>query len=540
MKRATLTPNRFITFTPSWWAKGFVLFIGLIFWGSCLDETSYFGFRKDPRFQLKYKEFSIPAYTVQADSVRSQNTFVSTGSDRLLCGKVNSPIDPNFGSITSTLFTQFLSSPAKINQTGKTGFKVKKLTFSLALDYYVYGDTLDSPSTFTLHQISGAGLNPANEYHTNSNAEYDLNPISTSAYEFKTSRFRLDSLKLYPGYNADGITTNDVYDTLTFDIPFDSELASALFDSAMRKGIYSWQKTVSGDDTLAFNDFKTDSVFLTIFKGFAVVPAGGNRVLGFKSLISSLFGSSRLTLYYEYEEGGVSKIGKHYYFLQGLTGFSKVEVDRSGTNISGLPSTAIYSNFNAPDNYCYVQSGTGLYTKLDLTAVRATFDSIENVAINSAELIIPLEPASARPHVRTPGGLFLRTVKNNSRFFVPPQIQRIGADGKPLVDTQGNPVMGPDPQYGGYYYCISNEIYLDALGDDQRILNLAYRMDDDGQYYRGYLTEFFEYHTRLPETISRVNYLALVPSSSVFGKSLDGVSFKKDQVKLRVYYTQTK
>ena len=188
-----------------------------------------------------------------------------------------------------------------------------------------------------------------------------------------------------------------------------------------------------------------------------------------------------------------------------------------------------------------MQSGTGVYAKLELTAVRDYFDAIENVAINSAELIIPVEAPSVRAHYGKPTGLLLRTVTNSNRFFVPPLIQLTNTQGKPAVNPDGSPVIGYDPKYGGNYYCISNDGFLDAVNDEGSILRLAYTKSKEGQYYyRGFLSEYFEYHSRLPAGLSRVNYLALVPADFSFGKSLHGTSFKNDQVKLRVYYTQTK
>jgi hypothetical protein len=160
-----------------------------------------------------------------------------------------------------------------------------------------------------------------------------------------------------------------------------------------------------------------------------------------------------------------------------------------------------------------------------------TLNSYDKVTINSAELIIPVEPTSTRAHIKSPLGLYLRVVKDNNRFLIPPLIPSFG--------PSGNAELITDPVYENNYYCISNENYLDVISDDRTILNLQFKTVDNASYYRGYLTQFLEYHSRLPSIVPRINYLALVPAN-YFGKSLNGVSFKSDLIKLRIYYSVPK
>lgn len=534
MKRATPTPNRFITFTPSWWVNGFVLFIFIFLLDGCVDETSLVGFKKEPRMEVKFKEFSIPATTVQTDSVSSQN-IRSSIADRWLCGIIDNPIDPNFGKIQATIFTK-LKPGSKIYSVNRTDFVLTKATLNLVLDYYVYGDTLNSESTFSLHEITDGNFNINKDYYTNSSVSFNSSPISTGTYQFK-----YDSIKKYNTLNTgDTNSANNVYDTLTFDLPVNAGLAKILFDTVRGKGIYHKQKKSDGvTDTLVYSTFKNDSTFLKSFNGIAIVPQTGNRVLGFASRVGTALSSSRLTLYYTFLDltDNVTKNGQYNYYFQDINhyqdipSFSKIDYDRSSTLLAGLSSTNKYSNFDAPDGFCYVQSGTGLYSKLDFTEVMDTFALYDKITFNSAELIIPMESTDVRSHIKTPPGLYLRVVKDNYRFFVPPLV--------PAIGSSGNPILVADPIYGNNYYTISNETYLDAVGDDNDILNLQFKKDDNGQYYRGYLTQFFEYHSRLPSNIPRVNYMGLVPAT-FFGKSLNGVSFRNDQIKLRVYYSVPK
>ena len=487
--------------------------------------------------EVKFKEFSIPVSTVQADSINSQNVRSSI-ADRWLCGVVDNPIDPNFGKIEATIFTK-LKPGFKLYSVNRTDFVLTKATLNLVLDYYVYGDTLNSESTFSLHEITDGNFDSSKEYFTNSSISFNPAPISSGTYQFK-----YDSIKKYNTLNyGDNTSANNVYDTLTFDLPIDGGLAKVLFDTVRSKGIYQKQKKSDGvTDTLVYSTFKNDSTFLKAFNGLAIVPQTGNRVLGFASRVGTAFSSSRLTLYFSYYDltDSVTKNGAYNYYFQDVNhyqdipSFSRIDYDRSSTTLAGLSSTNKYINFDAPDGFCYVQSGTGLYSKLDFTEVMDTFAMYDKITFNSAELIIPMESTDIRSHIKAPLGLYLRVVKNNNRFFVPPLV--------PTISSNGNPILIADPIYGSNYYCGSNESYLDVLNDNvtsPSILILENKTDNSGQYYRGYLTQFFEYHSRLPSNLPKVNYMALVPAT-YFGKSLNGVSFRNDQIKLRVFYSVPK
>ena len=562
MKRATPTPNRFIISTQSWPVKGLILFIGLIFLGSCLDEASLVGNRKTDRFEVKYQEFKIPAYTVQADSVRSNvYTFSQSPSeDRLLCGEVD--YDPNFGKISSTTFFQFIPTTVKLNQTGKTNIQFLKLTLNLILDYYVYGDTINNTaSNFKLFRVD-SDINSTNNYFTNSYHTLG-DELATGTYNFRS-----DSIRHYLKYNRDTDVTNNIYDSLFFDLT-NTPLADGLYDTALLKGIYTPVLNADGVTyTSKLNVKKTDSSFLKNFKGLAVVPVDGNRVLGFTTLQSTSFiATSRLTLYYSYIEDGKSKIGQLYYFLDGqgvtstidLARYSSISADRSGTYLAGQPglptgqlATNVYNNFTAADDFCYLQGGTGLYSKLDFTEVRDFFNQVDLVAINSARLTIDLP--TNKTFLKPPAGMFLRTVQNQNRFYVPPSIQAIGSNGKPIVDGSGNPILVPDPTYAANFYCSGSQSFLDVRSDGETRLSsapgvLVLSPDNNKISYSGYLTEYLEYHTRLPQDFARLDFLGLVPSHSEtgkrndprsFGKFLDGVSFHKDSVKLKVYYSVPK
>ena len=528
MKRAIPTPNRFTTYIPTWWGKILFFFVSLIVLGSCLDESALIGIKKDhSRFGVIFKEFSIPATTVQLnpDSLRTQNTYYDqsapTGGriispDRLLLG---SAVDPIFGTVSSSIFTRFVPYSGKLN--GLTDVVPLKLTLTLTLDYYVFGDSNSSAIDFSVHEITDPtfdGFEDVYDYYASTNVIYSNDPIATGSYFFNK-----DSIKKSIALNTNTSTTDNRIDTLYIEFPIDGAFAQHLIDTALAKGLYS----LNSSNVLAFNGAKTDTAFRKAFNGLAIKATSANKIIGLRGSATN----SKITLYYSYSSDGVQKYGEYYYAFDGvyfgtpdIPMFSSIKFDRTGTQLETLitPNT----EFNAPDDYCYIQSGTGLFTKLDFTEVVQYFDTIPNRGINSAELIIPLEATETRQHMNEPTGLALRVLSSSNGFFKPP-----------IENSVYN------PEYAARYYCLGEYIAgyiidgLDAVGDEGVVLRLG-NTSTNGRIYTNYLSEFLEYQVRIPSTFQKVYSLGLLPTNSHMGKSFHGVSFKKDQVKLKVYYTR--
>lgn len=516
MKRVTRTPNRFTISIQSLPAKGLVLFCVLLVLGSCQDDFSTIGFKKPiSRFKVYYHEFDIPITTVQSDSIRSG----LNESTRTLVGNAS---DLNFGNVTTQVNAQFsptLLYAPKIDLTNKTDFQLKSLTINFLLDYYVYGDTTDATLKFSLHKIKpAANFSKYLTYYNFSRLEeYETNPYVSTEYAYHQDSIVERRKLLY-----DKTTGNEKSDTIKFNLPIDDGYAKLLLDTAKAKGVYSWNETTSKWE---FDILKTDSVFNLVFPGFVLkANTENNRVLGLRSTVSVM------TLKYTYVKDGAIVNGVFYYALRSPT-FSEVSYDRSTTVLSGLNQTNAYSDFNASDDYAYLQSGTGIYAKADFSVVRNYFDAspdtILNSVFNSAELMVDVEPDANRHHLNPPSGLYLRVLTQNNKFFRVPFITSSG-----LYDYR----------YSSAYYCTSNTEYLDVLTENASsgpvALLYSKQAGTNRQLYSAYVTEFFESFMRPVNGFSSIRYLALLPVDAPFGTSFHGLSFKKDKVKLRVYYTK--
>jgi hypothetical protein len=206
-------------------------------------------------------------------------------------------------------------------------------------------------------------------------------------------------------------------------------------------------------------------------------------------------------------------------------------VDRSSTALSEIdPEDESDKNvdFNLPDDYCYLQSGTGLYAKLDLSEVHDYFDAnpdtILNMAINAAEIRIDIESEPARTHLNMPVNLFFRVVSSSNDFLEVPGVKIF--------------------EYANNYDCVVNGTFLDArrdAGGSTDVLAIPHTKSTatSNAYYSAYISDFMQYFLRVPANFPKVYKMGLLPADSDFGKSLHGLTFKKDKVKLRVYYTKT-
>jgi hypothetical protein len=534
LKKATPTPNRFIISTRSWPVKGLPLFLILLALGSCQDEIGLIGTNnRTSRFGVYFKEFDIPVTTVQTDSI------VSTAlvSERLLCGTAQ---DPNFGKSTAMFFTQFrptLSNINKIDKTNKSNFQVIGVEMVMVLgdDYYVYGDTSNAQLTYAVHRITDPSYWISKENYTTSTLQFNPTAISSGTFNYLH-----DSIVKHRKLNTNTSGADDVYDTLAFQLPY--AYGQQLLDSALAKGVYSFNSENEWD----YDEVKTDSVFRIAFPGLAFKATGvSNRIMGFKSELGlTIQRTSRIILKYSYIKDGSTIFDELLYFNStavdnaGL-GFTNVMVDRSGTALADLDHqdpTDRNIDFHAPDQFCYMQSGTGLYAKLDFSGLHSYFDgnpdTIANVAINAAEIVLEAEPDASRHHLSQPQALYLRVVKQSNGFFRTPIILR-------TVD--GKVEQALDESYSVNYNCIANGLYLDARNDEAGRLSIPLKSTSDTQpqFYSAYLSDFIQYFLRVPDGFPKIYNVGLVPAPTPFGKSFEGFSFKKDKVKLRIYYTKT-
>lgn len=138
--------------------------------------------------------------------------------------------------------------------------------------------------------------------------------------------------------------------------------------------------------TSIINGPKNNASFVNDVKGLAFIPVDNNGAIIRINLSSSL---SRLFIYYK--QSNVSKVyelnftGKRYF---------TVHQDRSATGLSSLVNGYDAINSALTSNNSYIQSGTGLRTKVTFPYLDKFIAEKGNIYIHKAELVFPLSSVS--------------------------------------------------------------------------------------------------------------------------------------------------
>ncbi|NJM24706.1 MAG: DUF4270 domain-containing protein [Bacteroidia bacterium] len=211
------------------------------------------------------------------------------------------------------------------------------------------------------------------------------------------------------------------------------------------------------------------NVFRGKLKGFALVPTESQAVVGY-SLATSF---SKITLHYHTEEGGVNKdtLTRDFYFT--THGFNNIATERGGTNLAGLVNKN--EPFVLPTDERYVQSGSPVIPRLDLEKFYEFADTLDNIIVNSAELVISdVQSPDATPVITS---FSLRPILNTQRLFA----DTSNVDALNGLYVYANPATTPPDPY----------IYVrgDLGTSDARALAL-YNSDRDR--YSAYLTLFLQ------------------------------------------------
>jgi len=413
--------------------------------------------------------------------------------------------DPIFGQINTELYTQFMPPLIKARLV-RQNVTLDKVTLTLMHDYYFYGDTtVESSHTFQVKKIFRQGLDRDRNFYTKSEVSVFENPLGEATWIFNP-----DTIRKHVKLNNDNNTNNNVLDSLYFEL--DRAFGQELLDSL---------KTIKDTlDIIAVNKFQQ------VFRGLGVVPTNSNLVMGFNG------GNvrSRVTVYYFYLENGQQKRGKYVLLLGNpyVGSYTKISYSRTGTNLNGV--TTKYTDYDVADGYSYIQSGTGLFAKLDMSEFYSYFDTIKSPLLNSVELVVPLPNESDRKHFNKPANLYYQFLTNNNRFYRPVYLE---------TREDGLNIEKIDPIFQQTYHSeLGDNFVAHARGDDNSGLKIPFTITTEGTFYRAFLTEYFQYQLNLPIIYPPIKFAALYPSDAPFGKSLNGVSFPSNQVKLRVYYSK--
>lgn len=478
------------------WAKSLrqLCFAAALFFFSCEDENSFLGFPTDPdnqKFNVSFVEIPLTTSTLLIDSVSTDN---KTSAGAVQVGKY---FDPVMGPVTATAYMQFVPLAAPVIPVTAV---YDSVTVQFRLNFYSYGFTGEKTHKFTIHEISGDTLDRySKRYEFDNTIPYDLTPIGQIS---KTVRY--DSLKKQLALDI------GQQDTLLVT----SRLTGSMGIRMLR--LLQSYPFAGSNSQLVSSQYRD---FINTVKGIVLVPSEDAGVLGIRMLDSF----SKVTLHYHNENTSGTTDTLARTFIFNSPSYTNIAIDRSASELGAL---SYYQNTPpAMFGTRYVQSGAPLATRIDLDNFYQFADTVENVIVNEAELVIG--GATSSSGLEAHSSLGLKLLRPDNQFM-------------------NNKVDADSAAMAKYHYVLEANTFHYFVQSDQPSttpLRAGLAYDSDEGRFAGYLTFFVQSLLREKNDADgindhRIKHMAVFPNAPAVGYSVNRSTFDASQVKLRIYYTR--
>jgi len=467
-----------------------------LFFLACQEDVSRIGYpNPNSKLKVSYVEIPISSSVLLMDSIRTSNFTYTGETNRLLVGTYN---DDVFGKHTAAAFTQYFTNTL---DTVRASAVFDSVSLRLKYDLYTYGTPDGSGQSLSVYELD--------------------NPLDSAGYYLNTSDIPASALlgtKTY-GVNSTDFKKfiTDGNDTIiTLNVPLEASFGERIFNSALK---YRNAKSRADSLFIYFRDFVKE------FKGIAIKPNSGDKIVGFDPSSSE----SRIILHYH---DAVNDSLTLSLTLANVNGFSQIKTDRSASAVKDVSD--FYKDYLADADNRYVQSGTGIVTKLDLSKFYEFADTLQNSVIHSAELSI--ENVQASPTNPPPTGLSLRMLLDNNH------LNKYNANSaQDRIDLQYFTYLTIQAAFARYDFAdgtsgavpiVENDNAFFAAGDQISFLPYS----STSASYKGAWTLFFQRLAEKDSQKSRFKYFALYPTG---GKTLNRAVFPKNSIKLKVFYTKS-
>ncbi len=501
MRRTIITLNRFTTFIRSWRGNtaGLLLCFLILLFLSCKDDAAYIGYPKDPRLSTHFIDIPLNPSVLQYDAILTRNSPTDKVA-RFLFGHYN---DPQFGNMEVHGFAGIAPPTATISPPSTA--KLDSLVLQLSLDFYYYGSPDSSQQHLQVFEVLDT-IQPTAGYYTTTQVNYGSQPLADAYFSVVPSNFDL-ALSI----NADADTSNNKRQLVRMVI----------------KGDYGTNLLADMiSNTALFRDIKP---FIGKYKGFAFVLKSGDKIVGVNPVFTGTSPTSRntrLSLYYS--DGGIQSRADFplYYannFSIGITfpgiSFTTITTDRSPTVMSGIGN---YTEFRPIDKRFYVQSGTALITKLDLSSFYNFADTLKNAVFNSAEVVLTNVGVQKGPYQ-----VSLRLLDSTNHFRSPYVDSLVNGVITPVID----PYLAKIPTAIAIASTTSNA--MDVRADQGFLINVS----TDNTIGKFFVTEFIQKIYNQKHDKRRVRAIGLIPAETEFKKSVSSLVIDPG-TSLRLYYSQ--
>ena len=305
--------------------------------------------------------------------------------------------DPEFGETNADIYFNISRSTAKNDP-----FPVKTFEDSLYIDSVVlslsyagaYGDSNSSQTVRVFEIAQNSTFSDTASYR------FDHPEFAVTGAELGSKTYTIKNLKDSVRHVFALKDTTKIANVLR--IPLDNSFG-------YRLASYDTLNTFNGG-------YRNDSIFKTLFKGFAIkADVNGNGLAYFNLADGS---KTKLTIYSHKQVNGVkdTTITEFFHLTNGQA------------NIIKRQPASGYQTYlaNGGDDKIYIQSTPGSYGAIKIPAL----DTFKNNLIHRAELIVSKLPSSLENIFTTPSRLYLdrKRVNNDSAFFF----------NKDVFDASGN------------------------------------------------------------------------------------------------------
>lgn len=365
---------------------------------SCSHDGLYDSFQTGGNFTTSnIRVVQIDTFTTEMSTFK-YDSITSTGDKRLLVGRYT---DPYFGEVRSTAYAQFVPSSYYID----TDAVFDSIVLNLKYDGYFYNDTLLT-KTINVQQLT-----KELRYKTTQTDFYNTSSIEASSEIIGTKTFTP-----YIGKDSITIRLNDAF-------------GSDLF-AKIRRGVVN--------DVDQLTDY---------FKGLKISSSDTEDA----SIIGFNVANCYLRFYYSYPGDQTYDADNHYDFVYYSTTINKffnhIEGNRASTVLSGLSGTRQEIASTSAGNRTFIQSGTGITTKVKMPSLSNIYMINENKGeVFSAKLKMKLNNSYYSNKQYVSDSLAVYVVNQNNELVTQ------------LTDESGNAVMAHVDKTD----VENNEVYLTA------------------------------------------------------------------------------
>ncbi|WP_238542159.1 DUF4270 family protein [Cecembia lonarensis] len=424
---------------PAKLALGFLITFPIF---SACEDPSNLGLELDPnnnQIGVFYQEIPLTALVIQQDSL------ITTNPESLVFGSDEGDF---FGKTEATAYSRLLFNRDLARPNSTATLDSVRFNFSIRA---VNGNDLSTDKTIQVHRLNEQ-IREVN-YYNFSRLDYEEEPIFSSSFNFSNRQ-----------------------DTLVFATITENAFAIELFE-ALKEGS-------------AFSDIFTFRNFLPglVFKG------GQDENTSFNARP----GNNTGFIFFYKNEGDT--ISRAYPIATGVNNNSARHFNQIVNDPTGTPTAQITEKFVAYDlgERAGAKNNTGILVKLDMSALDAFLDTLENVTFNQVTLEMgPLERNVATN--RPPQFLQMFFTNETNRVL----LGDLGAfavqsDGRPQFDpATGDPFVGDAPallahnrENNIYRQTITSHVNAIYRGNLQRRDFILYPLVGGTDEYRQSLREF--------------------------------------------------